>query len=1129
MTHPASLRQHQASQPDSSVWLAANAGSGKTKVLTDRVARMLLAGTEPQRILCLTYTKAAAAEMQNRLLGLLGGWAMMDEAKLREKLRALGADEALSAEDLAKARRLFAKAIETPGGLKIQTIHAFCAGLLRRFPLEAKVSPGFSEMDDRAGELMREDILEEIATGPDCDRLDALLGVYSGEDLTSLAADISRNRVGFAGDLGLPDLLEAYDLPRDMTEEALLSEVFDDDDLKMIREVAPAFLASSKNDQRVGAGLTAARTRDLDAVQALEDVLCVKKPKDGPPYQPKLDKVATKALAKALGDGTMAALSDLSERVSENRPRRLAFVAAKRAHALHRFAQVFLPRLDAYKAARGWLDFDDLIDRAAALLDEPSVAQWVLFRLDGGIDHILVDEAQDTSPRQWRVIERIAEEFTSGEGAHKGERTLFVVGDRKQSIYSFQGADLQQFEEMRAHFARKFADIGRALSPLELEHSFRSSAAVLRSVDLAFARGAEQGLGGAPSHIAFHEALPGRVDLWPAIESVKTEDEDDWESPVDLTSAESAISQLSRMIAAEISAMIAQGVQIPDHEAPGGARPVHEGDFLILVRRRSELFSEIIRACKSIGLAVAGADRLKLGAELAVRDIRSLLSFLATPEDDLSLAEALRSPLLNWSEQELYQLAQPRKGYLWEALRRGEMRPDTQEMLKDLRDNSDFLRPFELIERLLTRHGGRERLLARLGPEAEDGIDELISQALAFERNEVPSLTGFLGWLDADDVQVKRQLDGAGRAIRVMTVHGSKGLEAPIVILPDTAKKKEPNPPKILRLDDGVAGLRQPAPDAPEAQISAAGKETTARTEEAQRLLYVAMTRAEKWLIVAAAGEVGEGDETWYSRMKSGLEAAGTEDVTGLSKPLQELGAFPRHATGAWPVNAVAPAAALEVTRLDLPAWSLTPAAAVEPPPRPLSPSDLGGAKALFGDGETMDEDEALRHGRNLHRLLEHLPERPRDQWEDLAELLLSEGEDALLPGEIEPVLAEAIRVLEAPGMAAWLGPDCLAEVELTAALEEFGGQRIHGFIDRLRIDAEGVHVLDYKSNRIVPASPDQVPEGIVRQMAAYRAALRQIHPGRSITCAILWTQDGTIMPLADAQLDGSLRTPTVS
>ncbi|OOY08950.1 double-strand break repair helicase AddA [Thioclava sp. F36-7] len=1127
MTHPASLRQHQASQPDSSVWLAANAGSGKTKVLTDRVARMLLAGTEPQRILCLTYTKAAAAEMQNRLLGLLGGWAMMDEAKLREKLRALGADEALSAEDLAKARRLFAKAIETPGGLKIQTIHAFCAELLRRFPLEAKVSPGFSEMDDRAGELMREDILEEIATGPDCERLDALLGVYSGEDLTALAADISRNRVGFAGDLGFADLLGAYDLPRDMTEEALLSQVFATGDFRMVQDLVPILAGGKDTDKKLSRVFASIDDLDLSALKELEGKLLNKSGKNE--GGPKVGSVPTKDIREGPAAEYMDAFNDLMERIADARPRRLAFVAAKRAHALHRFAQVFLPRLDAYKAARGWLDFDDLIDRAAALLDEPSVAQWVLFRLDGGIDHILVDEAQDTSPRQWRVIERIAEEFTSGEGAHKGERTLFVVGDRKQSIYSFQGADLQQFEEMRAHFARKFADIGRALSPLELEHSFRSSAAVLRSVDLAFARGAEQGLGGAPSHIAFHEALPGRVDLWPAIESVKTEDEDDWESPVDLTSAESAISQLSRMIAAEISAMISQGVQIPDHEAPGGARPVHEGDFLILVRRRSELFSEIIRACKSIGLAVAGADRLKLGAELAVRDIRSLLSFLATPEDDLSLAEALRSPLLNWSEQELYQLAQPRKGYLWEALRRGEMRPDTQEMLKDLRDNSDFLRPFELIERLLTRHGGRERLLARLGPEAEDGIDELISQALAFERNEVPSLTGFLGWLDADDVQVKRQLDGAGRAIRVMTVHGSKGLEAPIVILPDTAKKKEPNPPKILRLDNGVAGLRQPAPDAPEAQLSAAGKETTARAEEAQRLLYVAMTRAEKWLIVAAAGEVGEGDETWYSRMKSGLEAAGTEDVTGLSNPLQELGAFPRHATGAWPVNAVAPAAALEVTRLDLPAWSLTPAAAVEPPPRPLSPSDLGGAKALFGDGEMMDEDEVLRHGRNLHRLLEHLPERPRDRWKGLAELLLSEGEDALLPGEIEPVLAEATRVLEAPGMAAWLGPDCLAEVEITAALEEFGGQRIHGFIDRLRIDAEGVHILDYKSNRIVPASPDRVPEGIVRQMAAYRAALRQIHPGRSITCAILWTQDGTIMPLADAQLDGSLRTPTVS
>ncbi|KFE35229.1 double-strand break repair helicase AddA [Thioclava atlantica] len=1125
----ASQRQIRASEPHDSVWLAANAGSGKTKVLTDRVARMLLEGTEPHRILCLTYTKAAAAEMQNRLLALLGGWAMMEEDALRARLDALGAPGPLSDEQLAEARRLFAKAIETPGGLKIQTIHAFCAALLRRFPLEARVPHGFTEMDDRAGELMREEILEEMADGPDRATLDALLGVYSGEDLGAICAEISRNRDGFAGNLCFDDLLVAYGLPSGFDDARLLAEAFRPGDLALMRELAPLCLASGANDKKLGAVLGAITELDLAAMRALEEVLCVKKPKEGPPYQAKGEAVLTQGLRKTAGAGLVEGIADLSERIAAVRPDRLALMAAKRTQLLHRFAQAFLPRLDAYKAARGWLDFDDLIDRAAALLEEPSVAQWVLFRLDGGIDHILVDEAQDTSPRQWRVIERIAEEFTSGEGAREGTRTLFVVGDRKQSIYSFQGADLAQFETVRAHFREKFEGIGRALVPLELEHSFRSAAAVLRAVDQSFALGATEGLGGAPTHIAFHEALPGRVDLWPPVAKPEADPDGDWEDPVDHISEASDISVLARTIADEIKAMVAQGVQIPDHRVEGGARPVHEGDFLILVRRRSDLFSEIIRACKAAGLAVAGADRLKLGAELAVRDIRSLLAFLATPEDDLALAEALRSPLLGWSEAELYRLAQPRKGFLWEALRHCPDRPDTLAILHDLRDHADFLRPFELLERLLTRHGGRERLLARLGAEAEDGIDELIAQALSFERNEVPSLTGFLGWLDADDVEVKRQLEGGGRAIRVMTVHGSKGLEAPIVILPDTAKKKDPPPPKLLRLGDGTAAFRQASAEAPAAQREAAEAETASREEEALRLLYVAMTRAEKWLIVAGAGEVGTGDETWYSRMKSGLDRAGTETVSGHSEALGALGEVLRHGNGDWPAPSHRAASAPERETTPLPDWIGRHAPVLPERLAVLSPSDLGGAKALPGEGTERDEEAAKRHGRNLHKLLEHLPDHPRESWSDLAQILLSEGEDALLPAEIEPVLHEATQVLGAPGILDWVGPETLAEVEITAELPELGGARIHGFIDRLRIDAAGVHVLDYKSNRIVPARPEEVPEGILRQMAAYRSALRQIHPGLPIRCAILWTRSGTIMPLGDAQLDGCMRAATVS
>jgi len=1116
----ASAAQVRAADPAASTWLSANAGSGKTKVLTDRVARLLLGGTEPQKILCLTYTKAAAAEMQNRLLARLGSWAMLPDLDLRAQLGALGEEGAIGADRLAQARRLFAKAIETPGGLKIQTIHSFCASLLRRFPLEAGVSHGFSEMDDRAGELLRSDILEEIAAGPDRSVFDALAAEFSGADLGALIGEISRNRDGFEQEIDLAAARGLYGLPPDFGVAALLTQTFRAGDFALLRALEPLLAKSSTNDQKLGLKLAAVTGSTLEGLVALEDALLYgKSAKD--PFGPKIGKAVTKGLAEGAASHLVDDLDDLAKRIAEARGLRLALNTARRLAVLNRFARVFLARFNAQKAARGWLDFDDLIERAGALLSDPSVAQWVLFRLDGGIDHILVDEAQDTSPGQWAVIERLADEFTAGEGARGEPRTIFVVGDRKQSIYSFQGADLHRFEAMQSHFSAKFGGIGRPLQEMQLLHSFRSSNAILRLVDLTFGGAAAQGLGGVPEHIAFKTALPGRVDLWPVVAKPEKPEAHPWEAPVDLVGEKDAPVVLARTIAAEIKAMIEAGVHLPEGE---GARPVSEGDFLILVQRRGPLFAEIIRACKAAGLAIAGADRLRLGAELAVRDIGSVLAFLATPEDDLALAEALKSPLLNWSEAELYQLAQPRKGYLWEALRNSEMRPDTLEILQDLRDQADFLRPFELIERLLTRHGGRERLIARLGVEAEDGIDELISQALAFERSEVPSLTGFLAWLDADDVEVKRQLDSGGGAIRVMTVHGSKGLEAPIVILPDTAKNDRPPRGEIFRLKGGESAWKVPADEMPPALRVSYDAEASRTAEEKMRLLYVAMTRAEKWLIVAAAGETGSGEQSWYALIEAGLDRAGTVPATGLSPQLQALGEIARFGHADWP-EAAAPRAAQGASTADLPDWARRAAPRPEKPAPVLSPSDLGGAKALAGEAAMLDEEAAKRRGRQIHLLLEHLPEVVEDDWPRRAGELLAEADWA----ETEMILAEATRVLKAPEMQPFLTSEALAEVEITAALPELGGRRIHGVIDRLIVTPEAVHLLDYKSNAVVPSDAEEIPLGIVRQMAAYRAALAQIYPGRSIRCTVFWTATGCAMPLGDAQLDAAIRSATLS
>ena len=883
----ASEAQVRAADPGQSTWLSANAGSGKTRVLIDRVARLLIDGTEPQQILCLTYTKAAASEMQNRLFDRLGRWAMLPEPDLRKALEKLGV-EGVDATTLARARRLFARAIETPGGLKIQTIHSFCAALLRRFPLEARVSPAFREMDDRAARLMREAIVEELAAGENRTAFDAIAAHVSGEDLSGFLSNLCGNSVDFHNPLSFENALALFDLPAQFTKDSAVEVAFDGSEGGLFAQAIPVLEAQSKTMVEL-----AQRLRSADLVNAPAEALelffdaFLHKKNGKPTASAKTASIPTKNAQAALGN-TLDDFHAFMERVAKAKESLFALAAAEKAHALHLFAAAFLPLYAARKSQGGWLDFDDLITRAAALLSDRSVAAWVLYRLDGGIDHILVDEAQDTSPGQWQVIERLAEEFTAGQGARGEVRTVFVVGDKKQSIYSFQGADLTAFDEMRQHFAEKHAAVSVAFHELELLHSFRSSAAILNVVDLTFDERVNRGLGGAFKHIPFKTGLPGRVDLWPPVEPVAKPEEKEWFDPTDILPEDHHTVVLARRIAGEIRRLIDTGTQIKTKDGP---RPVHAGDFLILVQRRSDLFHEIIRACKGAGLDIAGADRLKIGGELAVKDLAALLNFLATPEDDLSLAAALRSPLFGWSEGRLYDLAHGRgDAYLWSALRdRADEFPDTLAVLNDLRDQADFLRPYDLLERMLTRHDGRRKLLARLGPEAEDGIDALLAQALAFEQAEVPSLTGFLVWMETDEVEVKRQLDTASKAIRVMTVHGAKGLEAPIVILPDTAKPTERVRDEILRVD-GRPVWKTKADASPPEITGAVATLLERQREERMRLLYVAMTRAEVWLIACGAGDVGQGAESWYGLIADGLEKAGAVVAEGVGEDLGPVG-----------------------------------------------------------------------------------------------------------------------------------------------------------------------------------------------------------------------------------------------
>jgi ATP-dependent helicase/nuclease subunit A len=1118
----ATQAQVAAADPMASTWVSANAGSGKTRVLTDRVARLLLHGNDPQRILCLTYTTAAAGEMQNRLFKRLGQWAMMPTPDLRKALIDLGEDrDFLTTDKLREARTLFASALETPGGLKIQTIHAFCDALLRRFPLEAGVTPSFGQLDDRQAKTLQSEVLQEIAEGSDVSSLQDFARLFSGFDIHQQVSDIAGNRDAFGGNVSAQE----FGLIEGRTMAGLCAEVFGEDARQMLSGLVPLLIESGGNNARDGLKLQSAleATAPNECLRALESACLFGS--GARKNEAKIGSFPTKPFQKARPELTER-LNSLMQAVADARVIRTRILAYNNSRVLHDFSNAFLHRYEDRKMQLGLLDFDDLIDKALALLTDPKVAQWVLFKLDGGIDHVLVDEAQDTSPKQWQLITRLVEEFSAGTSARQALRTVFAVGDEKQSIYSFQGADPREFARMREHFQKEFIEAGLSFAERALSHSFRSAEPVLRLVDNIFDGNPVASFDGGCSHAASDLGKPGRVDLWPVVEDTRDPQEVPWYMPVNSGQSDDPINRLAANIATWIKQTVADGHPVLDD---GKLRPATFGDFLILVRGRKErskvsLFQSIIKQLKVQGVPIAGQDRLDIAAELAVLDVISVLKFAVTDQDDLSLAEALRSPLIGLSEADLFRLAHGRKGSLWNSLlAHKDDYPQAMELLSDMLQRADFERPFELIERILIRHGGRRKLLARLGYEAEEAIDQLLSEALRYETVEAPTLTGFLDWFENGDIVVKRQLEGGENLVRIMTVHGAKGLEAPVVILPDTLDQTPNDQSKLFELPSGAMAWKSGASDASDAEETAKEAKRIREAEEALRLLYVALTRAETRLVVCGAGKPPQKPETWYNLVREGLIKAGA--VTCDFGPNGEgLSLRNEH----WVDHVDAPRRAAQDAEITKPDWAVAPAAAPVRPARPVSPSDLGGAKVMPGD-EGLDSDLAMLRGTRIHSLLEHLPARDRADWQRLAQRLLTSGPEPAGDAEIADCLAEAEAVLTAPALADIFRPDDLTEVAVTAPLEALGGRVIDGIIDRLIVLPDRIIAVDYKTNAVVPETVAQVPDGLLRQMGAYVLALRQIYPDRRIEVGILWTKTATLMTLPHNIVIAACESSTIS
>ncbi|MEM7399135.1 MAG: double-strand break repair helicase AddA, partial [Pseudomonadota bacterium] len=788
------------------------------------------------------------------------------------------------------------------------------------------------------------------------------------------------------------------------------------------------------------------------------------------------------------------------------------------------------------------LDYDDLIVKTLALLSRSNATAWVLYKIDGGIDHILVDEAQDTNPEQWLIVQALADEFFTGESARPQPRTLFAVGDEKQSIYSFQGANPERFGETGRHFRAAAKAVEMPWSDVPLNVSFRSTVPVLEAVDRVFGQDdAARGLtfldDTVIQHYAARQGQAGLVELWdvettePPTASAPFEPWNEDESGAD------ALEALCQRIAAQIGQWLSTGEIL---ESQG--RPIRAGDILMLVRRREPFTAPMIRALKRAGIPVAGADRMYLLEQLAVQDLLALADVLLMPEDDLALAVVLRSPLFGLDETALFDLAHGRTGSLWSALlAKAESDDRYAEAATELRAlliQADLLPPFEFYAGLLGAQSMkmRKRILSRLGPEAAEAVDEFMDAALAYEREEATSLQGFVAALREGNINVKRDMDQDRDEVRIMTVHGAKGLQAPIVIMPDTCSVSRNQGPQVYLAPraGGVPGdpqhlLWTPAGHAGVPGLASAKLDVArGEQEEYRRLLYVAMTRAEDRLYVCGWQGIRQRNEgCWYDLIDRGLgpvlslqEDAQGRNVRRLSCPQE---APPRQGKAVSSHGASSP----------LPAWARTPAP-LERPGAKLSPSRL--AQNATGDTSfgaeqpplgpnALAEDMRFLRGRLIHSLLQHLPEVPQNDRRPAAERFVLARGELLSAEERAAIVSESLAIVSDPEFAPLFTATSLAEVPVVARIGEGDGAfDIEGQIDRLAILEDSLLILDYKTNRPPPTRPEDAAPAYVGQLAAYRLALRSLFPGKPVRAALLWTDGPRLMEIPSTLLETAER-----
>jgi ATP-dependent helicase/nuclease subunit A len=1073
-----------AADPQASVWVAASAGTGKTKVLTDRILTLLLHGFTPERILCLTFTKAAASEMANRLMQRLAKWATLSPAELVKELEDLLGTVPASIL-FTRACHLFSQVLDTPGGMKIQTLHGFCQSILGRFPLEAQIPPHFRILDDLQAREMWARARQAVFQNPSPSVMRAL------KVLNPLM-----------GDLYFTTLLESFYTYRSRVESVL-------DKNGSTQNFAESLFKFLKIDS-------------LSLEECLNETLIENQKKQFAPRGQDFESYIRIFLTKE--DEIRKNLSEDQVLKAEEIKRFVWFLKGlETARRTLAFVIIFQDIAQSYarqKLDQAVLDYEDLIHKTQNLLAQPTVAAWILYKLDGGIDHLLIDEAQDTSAIQWQIIQSLTSEFFTGSNR---VRTFFAVGDAKQSIYSFQGADPQNFVRMRDYFANLVRSNGQTWREVDLDLSYRSTPVVLKVVDKVFAlpenrRGVAFDKNVSIRHRPFREHDSGIVELWPLVET----SEPDAHKPTEKPTGEWQL-PLARIERASPRKMLANGVA--NHIAhwleageklPSTGESVQPRDILILLRKRGELGHEIIRALEKRSIPVAGADRLILTDHIAVMDLIALGRFVLLPQDDLNLACLLRSPLISLSEEDLYSLAYEREGALWTALvqkagEKGEFHQACQ-WLQDRLYEADIRPVYEFYSHALYSGRGKACFVARLGHEVEDILDEFLTRALIYDQSRAGGLQGFIHLLTSRSPEIKRDTsDTVQNRVRVMTVHGSKGLQSPLVVLPDAADpgsgigtgKRD----ALLWGEDFFILKPAGKDDTPQTRVLKA--QGQARDEEEyHRLLYVAMTRAQDHLYMGGyARNHNSSGHSWHQMLYNAL------GKTNISKPEQFIADYSSDHT-----RRVSFATATAAQ--PLPGW-ITDLPSGKEKRTDMLPRDNDVEQAAT-EAAVQATKGAMERGILIHKFFDYLPSLPKDKRYKAACHLVEKVFPDMQPGlhnVWEEDINKTLQILEGPDFAPIFGPESLSEVPIIGykvGTDYPEGRAFEARIDRLLVKDQTITIIDYKTDRTVPANLADVPKSYRRQLTTYAEILSAIYPDHQIHKYLLWTQGPLIQEITD-------------